>query len=108
MVMEQLRAVGTHQVGSDLGRGRAPDHRVEGRDARPVAIIVKEPAGFARLQIFRRIGTGVGHVHFDPCGDLVDETGEQPAHQNGAVAGVVINMLLGDERMHGRRPLANR
>ena len=44
----------------------------------------------------------------DPDCDLLYETGEQPAHQNSAVASIVIDMLLGDERMHGGRPLANR
>ena len=108
MVMEQLCAVRPHQIGRHLGRRRAPDHIGKRRNAVPVAVIVKEPARLARLQIFCCIGAGIGHIHLDAGGNLLDEISEQAAHQNRAVAGVIINMLLGDKRMHDKCPFPGR
>ena len=98
--MKQLHRSRFHQIGGHLGGWRIRNHLPKGRNARPVAVIIEKPPGLASLHIFRAIGAGIGHVHLDAGGDLLDKTGEQPAHQHRPVAGIAVDMILCDERMH--------
>ena len=85
VVMKDLHGFRSHQFCGNFSCLRVSDHIFEFADAGPVAIVVKEPAALAILEILGGIRTRLGHVAVDACPNRINPVFEEPSYQHHAI-----------------------